>query len=381
MKRVAGLAVCLSLACASLAGAQTTPLVPAAASPFDVGGASGQVLLADINRDGHLDLLTRHPSARAIRMHLGDGQARFKRSEAAVSLNFTPADMKLGDVNGDKILDLVVTAGARDLVDVLLGSATAVFRRAGGSPFAASDYLYQYNKRSLHLVDVDKDGHLDIVTANRRGQYAFRVLLGNGKGRFAAGPVLTVEPASEGYALAFGDIDGDGHIDAVTALSSPERGRLDVHLSDGRGAFRKVLGSRVSLPPTYKIEALADVNSDRRPDLILSHRSARVSLLLNRGRGRFAPAARSPFALSARPFSVALSDLNRDNHVDLVGAAESTVTVLLADGLAFPRARQSSVPAGPGAYNIAVGDLNADKRPDVVASSFESNAVTVLLGR
>lgn len=381
MKHVPMLVVLLLLTCAGLGGAQASLLAPAGISPFDVGGASGQVLLADVNRDGHLDLLTRHQTARAIRTHLGDGHARFKRTAAAVALNFTPSDMKLGDVNGDGILDLVVTAGARDIVDVLLGSGKTGFRRGEGSPFAAGKNVYKYNKRSLHLVDVNMDGHLDIVTANRRGQYAFRVLLGNGHGRFAAGPVLTVEPAQEGYTLAFGDIDGDRDIDAVTALSSPTRGRVDVHLSDARGAFRKVPSSGVALPATYHIEALADVNSDQRPDLVLSQRNARVSVLLNRGRGRFAPAARSPFALSARPFSVALADLNHDNQVDLVGATVDSVTVLLAGGDGFPRARQSSFPAGPGAYDIAIGDVNGDERPDVVASSFESNAVTVLLGR
>jgi hypothetical protein len=85
--------------------------------------------------------------------------------------------------------------------------------------------------------------------------------------------------------------------------------------------------------------------------------------------------------VSARPFALALADLNRDNDIDLVGATENSVTVLLGDGHAFPRAGQSSSRAGPGAYDIAVGDLNADEKPDVVASSFESNAVTVLLGR
>jgi hypothetical protein len=57
------------------------------------------------------------------------------------------------------------------------------------------------------------------------------------------------------------------------------------------------------------------------------------------------------------------------------------VTVLLTDRGTFPRARQSSFGAGPGAYDTAIGDLNGDGRPDVVASSFESNAVTILLGR
>lgn len=380
MKHLVALAVFLVLACVGRGDARTPLLAPADVSPFDVGGASGQVLLADINQDGRLDLLTRHQQARAIRIHLGDG-ARFTTTKAAIKLTFSPTEMRLGDVNGDTFLDLVVTASARDVVDILLGSARAVFTRARAAPFVASNHVYRYNKRSLHLVDVNKDGHLDVVTENRRGQYAFRVLLGNGRGRFAAGPVLRVKPVQEGYVLAFGDVDDDGDVDAVTAQSSPHTGRLEVHLSDGRGAFRRKADAALSLPPTYGIEAIADVNSDQRPDLVLSHRSARVSLLLNRGGGRFVPAAASPFDLSARPFSVALADLNRDDQVDLVAATVDSVTVLLGDGHSFPRARQSSFRAGPGAYNVTIGDVNGDEKPDVVASSFGSRAVTVLLGR
>jgi hypothetical protein len=76
-----------------------------------------------------------------------------------------------------------------------------------------------------------------------------------------------------------------------------------------------------------------------------------------------------------------LADLNRDGEVDLVCATTDSVTVLLGEGHAFPRARQSSFRAGPGAFNLSVADLNGDRRPDVVTSSFESRAVTVLLGR
>jgi hypothetical protein len=381
MKHSPLLVVSLLLACGGQGGAQAPLLAPAGISPFDVGAASGQVLLADLNLDGHLDLLTRHQQARAIKIHLGNGHANFKTSSAAVALAFAPGDMRLGHVNGDRILDLVVTATARDVVDVLLGNAGAVFVRAKGSPFAASKRLYRYNKRSLHLVDVDEDGHLDIVAANRRGQFAFPVLLGNGYGRFTRGPVLTVRPAREGHTLAFGDVDGDRHVDAVTAVSSPQTGRVDVHLGNGRGAFRRVRRPAISLPRPYRVEAFADVNADHRLDLVLSHRGAHVSVLLNVGRGRLAPAAGSPFELSARPFSIAPGDLDRDGRIDLVAATVNSVTVLLGDGHAFPRARQSTFRAGPGGYDIAVGDVNGDGRQDVVASSFESNAVTVLLGR
>ena len=380
MTRLALLLALLLLAAGTRGSAQAPLLAPAESSPFEVGGASGEVLLADVDGDGHLDLLTRHQQTRLIRAHLGDGQAQFNTTSTAVALDFAPGDMSVGDVNGDMNLDLVVTASARDLVDVLLGTGEGRFRHARGAPFAASKRVYRYNKRSLHLVDVDSDGHLDIVTGNRRGQYAFSVLLGDGAGRFSRGPVLKVEPAQEGYTLAFGDVDLDGDVDAVTAVSSPARGRVDVHLNDGREMFRRMRGS-LALRSTYHIEALADVNSDRRPDLLISHRSSLLSLLLNRGGGRFAPADGSPFDLGGRAFSIASSDLNRDDHVDLVAATVDSVTLSLGNGRAFPRALRSSFGAGPGAYHVTIGDMNEDRRPDVAASSFESNAVTVLLGR
>lgn len=347
-------------------------LVP---SPFDVGAASGQVLLADVDRDGSLDLLTRHQRARSIKVHLGDGRARFETTGRAIALRFAPTDMELGDVNGDRILDLVVTATAHDVVDVLLGARGGAFTRARGAPFSVSDRTYRYNKRGLHLVDVNRDGDLDIVTENQRGQFAFRVMLGNGHGRFAPGPVLKMRPVEEGYGLAFGDVDRDGNVDAMSAVSHPRTGRMDVHLGDGRGRFGRIATSSVSLPPTHQIEAVADLNADRLPDLLISHRRAQVSILLNRGGGRFVPAPGSPFGLSARPFSLAPAHLDGDEELDIVAATVESVTVRGGD------ARQASFRAGPGAYDIAVGDLNGDERPDVVASSFDSEAVTVLVGR
>jgi hypothetical protein len=58
----------------------------------------------------------------------------------------------------------------------------------------------------------------------------------------------------------------------------------------------------------------------------------------------------------------------------------SDVTVQLATADAHVHAPGSPFPAGLGAYNLAVGDLNADGRIAVVSSSFEGDAVTVLLG-
>jgi hypothetical protein len=57
------------------------------------------------------------------------------------------------------------------------------------------------------------------------------------------------------------------------------------------------------------------------------------------------------------------------------------VTVLLGSTQGFVPARGSPFRAGPGAYNLTLGDVNGDGKLDVAASSFEGKAVTVLLRR
>jgi hypothetical protein len=134
MKHVPVLVALLLLAGGGQGSAETPLLAPAGISPFNVGSASGQVLLADINNDRHLDLLTRHQQARRISMHLGDSRAQFTTTRAAVALTFSPGDMSLGDVKGDRFLDLVVTATDRDVGCSVTPGPSSGMSRAHPSP-------------------------------------------------------------------------------------------------------------------------------------------------------------------------------------------------------------------------------------------------------
>jgi hypothetical protein len=380
----------VGFSCTWQARSQEPPLRPGPSSPIRVGHGSGHILLADIDRDGHLDLVTQHLLSSSVSILSGDGTGHFASFEGApMRLGYQPGNLTLGDVNHDGILDLGITSrdAGSEYVHVLLGNGRGGFHPLSGSPFTASASAKTY-KPSLHFVDVNEDGNLDIVTANGR-RNTIEVLFGDGRGRFSRPSLVKLEPGSNFHSFALGDLDGDGHLDVAIASSGPgvEPGRLAIRRGDGTGGFTDHHGSRLSVPSDARIGGLVDTNGDRRPDIVLNH-GAELSVLLNQGRCRFTPATPSPLPLGMRAYAVAVADIDRDKHADLVvptvdhvAPYRSRVALLLGDGHGFTPAPGSPFPAEPGAYNVAVGDVNGDGKLDVAASSFEGDGVTILLGR
>ena len=288
---------------------------------------------------------------------LGDNHTTVGRS---------PYILSIGDLNGDKIPDLVTANNGSGDVSVLLGNGDGTFQpqarfAAGGYPFAVA------------IGDVNGDGRPDLVTANR-GSDDVSVLLGNGDGtfqpqaRFAAGR----NPAS----VAIGDVNGDGRPDLVTANYGS--GDVSVLLGNGDGTFQPQ--ARLAAGRSPFSVAIGDVNGDGRPDLVTAnYGSGDVSVLLGASDGTFQPQAR--LAAGSHPTSVAIGDFNGDGRPDLVTAncGSGDVSVLLGagDGTFRPQARFA---AGSYPYPVAIGDVNGDGRPDLITANYGSGDVSVLLG-
>lgn len=294
-----------------------------------------------------------------------------------IALEGSPGTLAVGDVNNDGRPDLIVTGGNLPVV-VLLGDGKGGFRPAPGTP--PSD-----KGSEIAVGDVNGDGRLDLVLA-KHDRYSVTVLFGDGRGGFTAAPGSPFavkdgqSPHTHGFAVA--DLNGDGRPDLVVANN--DDGDIAVLLHDGRGGFTRAPGSPFPIGPSPYPIAVGDVNGDGKPDVIAPNsgpNNRTVTVLLGDGRGAFRPAPGSPFTTADGPYYVTLGDINGDGKPDVIAAHgdDGHVTILLGDG----RGRFAPLPGarpdlGSRPWAIAVADVNRDGRADLVAAA--GGDVRVLLG-
>jgi FG-GAP-like repeat len=356
------------------------------ASPLSVTRSPGGIVLADMDHDGHLDLITAHWQDQIVEVRYGDGELAFTQGPSGpISLSYPPGGIAVGDVNNDSLLDLGISNHDSYNVDVLLGQQDRTFITAPGSPVIASEGGHPHT-HGFALVDVSKDGNLDMLTGNNADNN-LAVLMGDGQGGFLRvdGSPFAVGPSP--YPFGFGDIDGEGNLDVVVPSSGTGPGVSPSHTvtvlrGDGKGHFQEALGSPLTVAPSPYFVALGALSMGTGLSIVASHDDSNLlSILLNDGKGNFTNASDSPYHLPARAFTVVVVDVNRDNTMDIVAAMSDGVTVLLGNEGGFTVAPGSPFPAGPGAWDLAVGDLNEDGKLDMATSNLESDTVTILLGR
>jgi len=187
------------------------------------------------------------------------GARSFDRALVLEDSAATSANVSIGDVNGDKRLDLVLVKGRHwPLEDrVLLGDGVGGFADAYSvSPTADRSY-------SGVLVDMDGDGDLDIVVSNDEPDPKV-VHLNDGSGRFTVGSTFG-EPEWSTRHVTVADLDRDGHVDAVLANRyGPSSGPSFACFGDGVGGFARPC--RIVSEGSATTITTADVNGDDWPD-------------------------------------------------------------------------------------------------------------------
>ena len=209
---------------------------------------------------------------------------------------------------------------------------------------------------------------------------------GFGGGSFHAAPGSPIAVGSDPSFAAIADVDGDGIPDIV--VSNHDSNNVSVLLGTGAGTFTRAAGSPFAVDAGPRALAIVDVNGDGKPDIVTansnnnSNSSGSVSILLNAGNGSFS-AAGAPIAIGPHPYSVAVADVNGDGKPDIVtpSATQYTATVLLGAGNgSFSPAVGSPVAVGRGPIAAVLGDVNGDGIVDIFTADSEDFTANVVLG-
>jgi uncharacterized protein (DUF2141 family) len=305
---------------------------------YHTGGSSGpffpvSIAIADVNGDHKPDLVVANGGSNTVAVLLGNGDGTFHPAVSYGSGGMFPVSVAVADVNGDGKLDVIVANECADSncdgsVGVLLGNGDGTFQSA--VPYLSGG-LYAL---SVAITDVNGDGNPDLLVATNylvchgglcTPTGAVGVLLGNGKGTFQSA-VIYDSGGSYPYSLVVDDLNGDGKLDVVTANSWS--GTMGVLLGNGDGTFQAAVtygsGDRANVVQISSV-AVADVNHDGRPDLLLTTQSAggdsnnggAVSVLLGNGDGTFQPAVEYASG-GYQTLGVAVGDVNGDGRPDLL---------------------------------------------------------------
>ena len=359
-----------------------------------VAGGTGYVGLFDFDRDGHLDLVVSPRRGGNPEVRLGDGRGGFGATvDGQGSLGVEPAAIAFGDVNGDGLLDSAQAARdtANEYLHLFLGIEGGRFA-IGSHTRLVANRAFDFYKPQLWFLDANEDGNTDLVAQNGR-RNTVEVFRGDGRGGFAPVTVVHAEAGYNVYSTTFGDVDRDGHFDmavAMTPFSTREPAKISVYRGDGTGEFARLPSTSSSVDESPILLALADVNDDSYLDIVLGHgEKDLLTVLPGDSTGLFQRRMTFPLERGMSAFTAIAQDVDRDGHSDLIVGAvnsvarpyDSAITVLLGNGSAFTATAGSPMRVGPGAYRMAADDIDEDGKVDVVASSFEGDSVTVLLGR
>ncbi|GAA4503766.1 hypothetical protein GCM10023172_29220 [Hymenobacter ginsengisoli] len=285
--------------------------------------------------------------------------------------NFQPGETVFSTVT------TAATAGGAALTTPLVFQFTAATAAGTGTFGSKTSYSSGPYPDGVALGDVNGDGHLDMVTANYgsvtgSGNTA-SVFLGTGTGSFGAKTDFATGSAPDGIVL--GDVNGDGLLDMLTCNISVNT--VSVLLGTGTGSFGAKTDFVTGIGPYHL--ALGDVNGDGRLDIVtVNSYASTASVLLGTGTGSFG--AKTDFATGGIPLSVALGDVNGDGRLDMVtaNASSNTASVLLGTGTGS-FGPKTDYAAGSSPFGVALGDLNADGLLDVVVTNEYGNSASVML--
>jgi len=325
----------------------------------------------DVTGDGRADLLARDASGR-LWVHPGRGNGSFGgRSLSGVGWARYDTIVGFGDWTGDGRPDLLGRDRASGAGFIHPGRGQGKFSHWIG-PFAATRGLQYLSSGGSAVGGPDpeitgvRDGTLTVV--RHSGTYH------TGPTRYA-GRIF----AGTNLVLNAGDWNGDGKGDLLTRHAG--HGNLRLHTGDGRGSFAAPTPVGVGWNNNDLVAAVGDLTGDGKPDVIGQPKDVDLRYYPGNGTGRIQSWGTTGVKIDGGAESLAVGMWDEDaipdvmfRYPDRLRWFRGTASGPLEGGADLTQrfAHYSQV--------VAAGDVDGDKRPDLVARDYAGN-LFLLAGR
>jgi hypothetical protein len=261
----------------------------------------------------------------------------------------------------------------------LLTIALAASAGAAEVPFGtqqvistAADYAY-----SVFAADLDGDGDLDVLSASNNDHKVAWYENTDGAGTFGSQQIISTVAAGAPRSVAAADLDGDGDLDVLSALSNNDEIAWYEN-TDGAATFgsQQVIST---LTDGAQSVAAADIDGDGDLDVLsASLNDDEIAWYENTdGAGTFgSQQVISTLADGAR--SVAAADIDGDGDLDVLSASLTDDEIAWyenTDGAGTFGSQQVISTQADAAQSVAAADIDGDGDLDVLSASAADNKI------
>lgn len=363
--------------------------------------------IADMNGDGHLDIV-HGPARKSLTnpfIFLGDGKGNWRRwTEARYPhLPFDYGYTVAADFNGDGHMDMALGMHLRGMA-VIVGDGKGNFTDWGkGLDLKVpqgGDEGAGFSSRAIAAIDWNGDGRTDILALGEgprlnlsardqvkpsAGAFGMVVYLNQGDGSWVRKDQGSSASETFGDSVTIGDFNGDRHPDFATGSGQMGRRSLvNYWREDGAWNTADVADIR---PGSYvRTVTSADLNGDGLDDLVVGYMSFEqaawrtgIDVLYAKADGSWTRRTLAVEEGRTEVSALAHGDLDGDGKLDLVALTGTGETwVFLGDGKGFfTRETATGIPADDGGcrgYHVQLADFDGDGKDEIVAGFAGENS-------
>jgi len=283
-------------------------------------GANDKLTVADVNRDGNVDIFSVGQSS-GFKELINNGDGTFSPGFSLDPFTYHPVNLAIGFVNNDNLLDWAT---------VLSGSIpgpniTTYLNDGFGDILTGSNVLYSFSLItslcSIDLADLDSDGDNDIISGTGTRNPYYYILWNNGSGSFNIRDTISI-PYDDPIIIMADDVDLDGDNDILSLCDDSKK--IYIKYNNGTGGFNSDYAINYNFISNAFL--LDDLDYDSDLDIAISNNEdSSLVFYKNNGSGEYTSSiSRSLNGIST---SIEYADVDNDTDLDIIYITDNSDSI------------------------------------------------------